>query len=275
MLWDDASLWCEGAKQGVNLDTLTWVRFKDIFYEKYFTTDVRGRLKREFTSLRQGDTSVAEFIRKFERGCHFVPLIARYVAEKLRQFLDGIRPTIHRDVMLMWPADYEAATACAFQAKHALKDIDFDIQRKRQQLSRVLSLLRSTFHDLLVLQGSRGPKVILRSRGRRSHRRVQEKGHKATDCPRNKGPITGMAYVMHAEEAETEPDMTLITGVATYALLDSGATHLFISETFVKRLNIIPEDMDLGFKVSIPSGDHMFTTSIVRNSELRLLKNAV
>lgn len=36
---------------------------------------VRGRFKRYFMSLRHGDLSVAEYIQKFDRGCHFVPLI--------------------------------------------------------------------------------------------------------------------------------------------------------------------------------------------------------
>ncbi|XP_073298524.1 uncharacterized protein [Primulina huaijiensis] len=66
-----------------------------------------------------------------------------------------------------------------------------------------------------------------------------------------------------------------ILDVATYALLDSRATHSFISETFVKRLNIIPEDMGLRFKISIFSGDQMITSSIVKNMELQLQKDVV
>ncbi|XP_075478801.1 uncharacterized protein LOC142519651 [Primulina tabacum] len=89
MLRDDASPWWEEAEHGVNLATLTWVQFKDIFYENYFTADVRGRLKRDFMTLCQGDMSVAEFMKKFDRSCHFVPLIARDAAEKLRHFLDS------------------------------------------------------------------------------------------------------------------------------------------------------------------------------------------
>ncbi|XP_075478894.1 uncharacterized protein LOC142519749 [Primulina tabacum] len=111
--------------------TLTWVQFKNTFYEKYFTADALGRLKKEFMSLHQGDMYVAEFIRRFDRGCHFVPLIAREDSEKLRHFLDGLRPTTRRDVMLMRPTDYVAVTACAFQVEQALKDIDFDLQHKR------------------------------------------------------------------------------------------------------------------------------------------------
>ncbi|XP_073277697.1 uncharacterized protein [Primulina huaijiensis] len=112
---DDASLWWEGAAHGVDLDTLTWSQFKEIFYNKYFSADVRGRLTREFMSLRQGDSTVAEFIRKFDRGCHSVPLIVRDVAQKLRHFMDGQRPTLHWDVMLMRPASYDEAITCAFQ----------------------------------------------------------------------------------------------------------------------------------------------------------------
>ncbi|XP_073290439.1 uncharacterized protein [Primulina huaijiensis] len=82
-----------------------------------------------------------------------------------------------------------------------------------------------------------------------------------------------------SEKAKAEPDTTLITGrifilgVATYALLDSGATHSFIFETFVKLLKIIPEDLDL--RVSIPSGDQMAASSIVYNLELRLQNDVV
>ncbi|XP_075499217.1 uncharacterized protein LOC142537597 [Primulina tabacum] len=116
MLRDDASLWWEGAAHVLDLATITWARFKELFSGKYFPADVRGRLRREFMSLRQGDLSVAEFIRKFDRGCHFVPLIARDADQKLRHFLDGLKPTLHRDVMLMRLASYDEMTACAFQA---------------------------------------------------------------------------------------------------------------------------------------------------------------
>ncbi|XP_073289474.1 uncharacterized protein [Primulina huaijiensis] len=133
MLRDDASLWWERAVHELNLATLTWDQFKEAFYGKYFLADVRGLLTREFMGLRQGDSTVAEFIWKFDRGCHFVPLIVRDAAQKLRHFMDGLRPTLRRDVLLMRSASYDAATGCAFQAEQALRDIDFEIQRKRSQ----------------------------------------------------------------------------------------------------------------------------------------------
>ncbi|XP_075504444.1 uncharacterized protein LOC142541871 [Primulina tabacum] len=130
VLRDDASLWWEGAANGVDLATLTWSQFKEILYNKYFPADVRGRLTRELMSLHQGDSIVAEFIRKFDMGCHFVPLIARDVVQKMRCFMDGMRLTLHRDVMLMRPESYDEANACAFQAEQALRDIDMEMQQK-------------------------------------------------------------------------------------------------------------------------------------------------
>ncbi|XP_042419600.1 uncharacterized protein LOC122008077 [Zingiber officinale] len=127
LLKDDASLWWEGAEKGINQNTLTWEEFKWIFYEKYFTADVRSRLKREFMSLRQWDLSIAEFVKKFNRGCHFVPLIANDATKKLRHFFDGLRPAIHRDVLLVDPTEYQDAVTRAFRAEQSLKYMEWEV----------------------------------------------------------------------------------------------------------------------------------------------------
>ncbi|XP_073121037.1 uncharacterized protein [Henckelia pumila] len=89
MMKDDAALWWEDAVRGVNLETLTWEDFKRTFFAKYFTEDVRSQMIRDFMSLWQGYRSVVEYIKQFERGCHFVPLIAGDEREKMRQFVMG------------------------------------------------------------------------------------------------------------------------------------------------------------------------------------------
>ncbi|XP_073289881.1 uncharacterized protein [Primulina huaijiensis] len=104
-------------------------------------------------------------------------------------------------------------------------------------------------------------------------------GHKAGDCPNLKQPTTGRAYVMHDEQ--TEPDTMhiagriLLAGVATYALLDSAATYSFISESLVKQLGILPVDVESEFRVTAPSGEHLVSTSMVKDVELKLKKNVI
>ncbi|XP_075474589.1 uncharacterized protein LOC142505489 [Primulina tabacum] len=127
----DARLWWEGAAVALNLATLTWIRFTEVFYSKYFAEEVRTRLTTEFMSLRQGDMTVTEFIRKFERGCHFVPLIANDARAKMMHFLVGLRPILRRDVRVSDPTTYEIAVSKALAAEQDLRDIERDRQGKR------------------------------------------------------------------------------------------------------------------------------------------------
>ncbi|KAG6478156.1 uncharacterized protein LOC122019017 [Zingiber officinale] len=130
LLKDDALLWWEGASLSVDLNTLSWEGFKEVFYSKYFTEDIRSKLTREFMTLRQGDRSVAEFVREFDRGCHFVPLIANNPKEKLRHFIDGLRPILRRDVRVADPKEFAEAVTRALRAEQDQRDIEVDRQGK-------------------------------------------------------------------------------------------------------------------------------------------------
>ncbi|XP_073314768.1 uncharacterized protein [Primulina huaijiensis] len=131
LLTGDARLWWESASVSVNLQALTWNAFKEVFYSKYFIEEVRSRLTREFMALRQRDSSVAEFVRKFERGRHFVPLISNDAREKLRHFMDGLWPVLRRDVRVAGPTTYAVAVSRALAAEQDQRDIENDRQGKR------------------------------------------------------------------------------------------------------------------------------------------------
>ncbi|XP_042411638.1 uncharacterized protein LOC122001116 [Zingiber officinale] len=184
-------------------------------------------------------------------------------------------------------------------AEQSLKDIEWEMQRKRPQPQQQQQQnmkpytgpqkgqqkpLGNPKQQLRAAAPKTEEKPLCRKYNRQHHGKCMwgtykcfncgEEGHKAMDCPKKKQPMIGRAFVMHAKEAE--PDTTLITGrifiagIGTYALLDSGATHSFISETFLKRLGILPEDVDVGFRVIVPSGEQMLSTKMVKDIELRL-----
>ncbi|XP_073269953.1 uncharacterized protein [Primulina huaijiensis] len=89
LLAGDAKLWWESASVLVNLQTLTWEGFNE------------------------GDNNVTEFVRKFERGCHFVPLITNDSREKLRHFIDGLRQVLRHDFRVAGPTIYAVAVSRA------------------------------------------------------------------------------------------------------------------------------------------------------------------
>ncbi|XP_012850947.1 PREDICTED: uncharacterized protein LOC105970658 [Erythranthe guttata] len=98
LLRNEARHWWEGIKEGVNLENLSWDNFKIQFFEKYFSKDVRAHKLREFLELRQGDLSMIEYIRRFERGCLYAPFIARDNEEKKNHFIRGLQPDRRRDL---------------------------------------------------------------------------------------------------------------------------------------------------------------------------------
>ncbi|XP_073139123.1 uncharacterized protein [Henckelia pumila] len=232
MMKDDAALWWEGAVRGVNPQTLTWEEFKQMFFAKYFTEDVRSRMIREFMSLRQEDKTVVEYIKQFERGCHFVPLIADSAEEKMRQFVDGLKADIKHDVRMMDVTTYEAAVSRALRSEDGRKEILREQQRKRQ--------FQPSYHESYPQQdakkqsiGLKGPNpprqqgsIVPRAealplclkcqkphpgpcmKGSGMCYHCKEPGHIMLHC--SKKNAAGRVYVMQAEEAV--PDTLRIMG---------------------------------------------------------------
>ncbi|XP_073057383.1 uncharacterized protein [Primulina eburnea] len=66
-----------------------------------------------------------------------------------------------------------------------------------------------------------------------------------------------------------------IVGVATNALLDSGATHSFISDGFVSYLGVKYNKLDEIYSLTIPFGEELPTSSVVRDLSLDLQGHTV
>ncbi|XP_073137647.1 uncharacterized protein [Henckelia pumila] len=279
MLKDDAALWWEGTVIGLDVAGMTWRDFRTVFFEKYFTEDVRAEDERE----------------------------------RLRHFTDGLRPDIKHDVFMADVATYKAAVIKAYRSEIGRREMQAEYQRKRQfqQPSRGQSSQQPAKRS--YLGSSKGPNPPRPQRSQQQRPQGQprqqqqqgavapnpggvpicrscqrphsgqcmagsgrcyhcgEPGHVLKNCPRRK-QTTGRLFVMQAEEAD--PDTSLITGkisirgVATFALLDSGATHSFISQSFIERVGIVPEVSSSGYDITVPSGEVLFTTSVISGLEL-------
>ncbi|XP_073313472.1 uncharacterized protein [Primulina huaijiensis] len=73
---------------------------KDLFYDKYFPSDVKARKMKEFLELKQGTMSMNDYILKFEEGCLFVPFIASNDKDRAEHFMRGLRAENRRDVRM-------------------------------------------------------------------------------------------------------------------------------------------------------------------------------
>ncbi|XP_028120019.1 uncharacterized protein LOC114317460 [Camellia sinensis] len=69
---------------------LTWDRFKEMFYEKYFPQCNRDRKVSEFEKLKQGTMSVAEYEAKFTELARYAPHMVDTDYKKARKFEGGL-----------------------------------------------------------------------------------------------------------------------------------------------------------------------------------------
>ncbi|XP_073133602.1 uncharacterized protein [Henckelia pumila] len=250
MLKEDAALWWEGA---------------------YYTAEERGRLIREFMILRQGDKSVAEYVKQFERGCHFAPLIVNDKQERLRHFTDGLRPDIKHDVFMADVANYSAAVKRALRSEQGRKQMQAPAKKQftgpvkgpnpprpqqRQQgpqRPQQRGAVAPNPGGIPLCKTCLKPHAGQCMAGSSVCYKCKLPGHVAMNCP-NARNIPGRVYVMQAEEAD--PDMSLITG----KILVRG---------------IIPEDAVTSYDVTLPSGEILTTSSVLNGVELELQGNLI
>ncbi|KAG6484211.1 hypothetical protein ZIOFF_061006 [Zingiber officinale] len=306
MLRDDARVWWEGARLTVDLATLTWTDFKEVFYGKYFTVDNRTRLAREFLELRQGDLSVAEYVRRFERGRYFVPMITSQPVEELKHFTEGLRPAIRHDVRLSRVTTFREAVDQALMSERDRNDMIKEAQNKRlsyqgqdqqepgkkktipgqnsgkqpfkqaqprQQIQKTQAVEGTGFRVENKVRCSKCEKIHAGQclTGTDACFMCKKSGHFARECPLLREPTKGRVFAMTQEQVDL--DTAIITGmiyvanIPAHALIDSGATHSFISEAYLTKLGIIPERMVAGYSVLLPSGEELHSNRMVKNWE--------
>ncbi|XP_073024201.1 uncharacterized protein [Primulina eburnea] len=94
LLTKHARIWWERSRVALPAIPLTWETFKTVFYNKYFSKDIRAKKANDFLNLKQGTMSMAQYIQKFGAGVQYVPYIAQDDISKGEQFMRGFRSEI-------------------------------------------------------------------------------------------------------------------------------------------------------------------------------------
>ncbi|XP_075478846.1 uncharacterized protein LOC142519700 [Primulina tabacum] len=239
LLTKTARTWWDATKVSVNVSALKWQEFKDLFYDKYFPRDVEIQKVKEFLELKQGSMSMQDYILKFEEGCQFAPYLSSNDIEKGVHFFRGVRAEIKRDVRMSKAASYKEIVEKARMTVQVEKEIERERQLKRQDFS---------------------------TKGQGSGWKV--KGEKGKDR------VQGRIFTMTKEGAN--PDSSVISGTililrkAAITLIDTGDTHSFISEIFLRSLNVVPSFEPLHYSILLPSRDEIWPSSILKGCTVQV-----
>ncbi|XP_022859185.1 uncharacterized protein LOC111379977 [Olea europaea var. sylvestris] len=217
---------------------LTWAQFKEIVLQKYFPVTLRDKKEAEFAP-------------------HLVDTEERHA----RRFERGLRIDIRKAVAVFQLSTYqgvlEKAQVYTFgddQTRESSKQQTSSLD-KHKNLKRE-NAWQENVSVTNVASKDTSQKTALR------------------DNLRTKDQKVGKARVFALTQEEAELDYNVVAGIISISdtpaliLIDSRATHSFISSIFILKSNIECVPLDSILEVSLPSGKGLNTNYIARNLNL-------
>ena len=145
----EAQIWWRWARASRDLEAMTWAEFQDLFMSKYFPETARHAKAQEFLELKQGATTVMDYVARFTELARFADDYVATDLAKVRRFENGLKLSIRGRIVGL-----------------CLRDMDFmvgtalTIERERLRMLGALEM------RVLVARG-RVSLLLVRGRGRR------------------------------------------------------------------------------------------------------------
>src|SRR3954470_8759428 len=97
---------------------VTWQEFRDAFRGYHLLNELMERKKEEFCNLTQGEMSMHEYVREFNRLARYAQDEITTDARKQARFHKGLSPTLRHDLNLIEFANFEDLVDRSFRAEH-------------------------------------------------------------------------------------------------------------------------------------------------------------
>ncbi|XP_075489589.1 uncharacterized protein LOC142528426 [Primulina tabacum] len=217
---------------------VTWADFCETFMQLYFPPALRQTKTIELLSLKQGSMSIEEYQQKFFELLPFAPHISGSSEAKYDHFLQGLNQEIFveslkRTTFLVY------IVGRIINLNSAKQPQQFVFSAERWVTERSIVLICEVERDLL-------PDL----------KRLFSRGHK------------GQVFALNQDQATDETGRVIagtfrLCGIPDFAFIDTGASHSFISERFVKRHKLPYVSLDVILSVSTLMGHSVLAKHLV------------
>ncbi|XP_028075804.1 uncharacterized protein LOC114278026 [Camellia sinensis] len=114
-------------------DIVTWVRFLEVFYAKYFPDLLREQKAAKFIHLRQETMTVAEYESKFTQLARFATYVIPTEARKARKFEAGLDVEIKDMLEVLKLPTYAEVVDRTYIAEKGIKGLHFGKPSRRKR----------------------------------------------------------------------------------------------------------------------------------------------
>lgn len=98
-------------------EDVAWTTFIEAFNTKFIPNHVRDKKMKEFENLKQGNMSVHDYDLEFTKLSQYAPKLVTPESERVRRFLQGLRPDIYLQIYRNHMDTYAGVAKDAFAAK--------------------------------------------------------------------------------------------------------------------------------------------------------------
>ncbi|XP_057545909.1 uncharacterized protein LOC130824905 [Amaranthus tricolor] len=287
-LREDAETWWENEGQTINNQpNFDWDSFKVAIRSRFFPEHIRRQKCSEFNRLNQGKfMSVKEYAQKFNEYAKFCPNMVPDEVSKAQKFEDGLAFKIQTRL----GGSTSSTLAEAYSKACSMERI---LQRKEDVLGRNKrkdqNNANSQSNDKRPRFGNNGGNGRNNHHGGGHNNRNYQNPRQNENQQRNGSGLAngkynannnqnnnsnngnggrtfnGRLHVMSKSEAESDANIVtgtfLVNSKPAFVLFDSGASHSFLSKSFIEKHSFKPSS-SCQAKVTTPSGETFLSKNL-------------
>ena len=129
-------MWWRWARTSRDLEAMTWAELQELFMGKYFPKIARHAKAQEFLELKQGATTVMDYVARFIELARFADDYVATELAKVRRFENGLKLSIQGRIVGFRLRDMDSMVGTALTVEREIEDArstrDASVSSKRK-----------------------------------------------------------------------------------------------------------------------------------------------
>ena len=118
----EARVWWRWVRTSRDLEVMTWAEFQELLMGKYFPETARNAKAQEFLELKQGATTVMDYVARFIELAQFADDYVAIDLAKVRRFENGLKLSIRARIVGLRLQDMDSMVGTALTIEREIED---------------------------------------------------------------------------------------------------------------------------------------------------------